>query len=509
MFIFLAETLQFRSLSVYICCWLNRILQEDIINHSVLPQEINARLEQFTELFGSAVHPFILQIQFDIKSLPSLRLLKHLSGTGSKQFYFSRPDENYSLTGIGSVLEKQFSGSSRLEEAEDFFIHWKNYTQYIGQNGSKEQSDQIFLFQSTFFPEAPGDLWSGFAPVSLVLPKFLIQSTEDKTALSINLLVRPHSSFSRISDDLAQGYSWIISQIQVLDNQSTIPGQPEEVSHQPVNSDRWTELVQRGVDGIKEQRFEKVVLSSQLRLRSSRQFNVYDITQRLELNYPNCTTFLLRNETGKTFLGATPEEFAQVKNGILHCDALAGSIQRGDSEFEDMQLGRELLESEKDRAEHRYVVEFLKHTLQSLVTTLSYPDSPDLLRLQNVQHLYTPFEGNVRQDTSLFQIIEKLHPTPAVGGIPVQRAVEFIAGHENYERGCYASPLGFLTSAGEMDLVVGLRSGLFDGNHATLFAGAGIVEDSDPAIEYDEIMMKFKPMLTAIQPQDFHAESLQ
>lgn len=407
------------------------------------------------------------------------------------------------------MLEKEFSGSSRLKEAEDFFIHWKNKTHCISQDGYAEKSGQIFLFQSTFFPKATGDLWCGFAPVSLVLPKYLIQSAEDNTVLSINILVEPHSAFTKISDDVAREYSWIISQIHVLDNRSTIPDQLEEVYHQPVSADRWTGLVQRGVEGIKEKSFEKVVLSSRMQLRSSREFNVFAITERLESNYPNCTTFLLRNETGKTFLGATPEEFAQVNNGILHCDALAGSIQRGDSEFEDAQFGRQLLESQKDRSEHQYVVEFLRKALQSLVTNLSYPESPDLLKLQNVQHLYTPFEGTLRQDTSLFRIIEKLHPTPAVGGIPVPRAVEFIAAHENYERGCYASPLGFLTSAGEMDLVVGLRSGLFDGNQATLFAGAGIVEDSDPATEYDEIMMKFKPMLNAIQPQDFHAESLQ
>ncbi len=475
----------------------------------MLPSDLKLKLEKFVESGHPNTDPLILQVMLEVPKIQSSSFLNQLSDTNTQQFYFSRPDVGFSLLAIGSILEDHFSGSARFRDAEQFYHLWRDKTQFISKDDHVESSSQFFMLQSTFFPEISERAWSGFHPVSLYIPEYIIQVENEKTTLSINTFFETRDTLSGSIQKTEQRVAEVLTQIDKLDDQVYAEKQIPQITQNPVNFNHWTHLVRHGVHAIREKQFEKVVLSTQMQIHSSLDFDVYHIVGCLEANYPNCTTFLVRNENGKTFLGATPEEFAQVKNGLLHCDALAGSIKRGDSEFEDRQFERALLQSTKDRAEHQYVAEFVRKTLEPLVSNLSFPKVPELLKLQNVQHLYTPFEGTLRGDTSLFRVIENLHPTPAVGGIPVKPAAEFIAKNEIYERGCYASPLGFLTSDGEMDLVVGLRSGLFDGNQATLYAGAGIVEDSDPSNEYDEIMMKFQPMLNAIQPQDLHAESLQ
>jgi len=475
----------------------------------VLPTALKTHLESYFETTGISASPNIIQIQIEVPKFQFLPYLKTAFCSPGRQFYFSRADSDFSMAAVGSILELNFSGKTRFDEGERFFNHWKKLTTAISKDGFVEAAEQMFLVQSTFSPEIQSKQWEGFSPLRLYIPQYLFTAEGNETQLFINQLFYPDSTTHSIERSFDEMYAKALQQIEFVQNQpETYTPLPIE-STQPAPANAWKSLVTTSVRQIKQDALEKVVLSTQLPVKSSGEFDVYGITKRLEADYPNCTTFLVRNEKGQTFLGATPEEFALIKDGRLHCDALAGSIQRGESKYEDEQFGRELFESTKDRSEHQYVVEFLSRTLQPLVSHLSYPHEPSLLKLQNVQHLYTPFEGKLKKNISLFKVIEQLHPTPAVGGIHAQSAMEFIAKHENYMRGCYAAPLGTLTTGGAMDLVVGLRSGLFDGNRATLFAGAGIVKDSDPDTEYDEIMMKFQPLLNAIQPQDFHAESLQ
>jgi salicylate biosynthesis isochorismate synthase len=178
--------------------------------------------------------------------------------------------------------------------------------------------------------------------------------------------------------------------------------------------------------------------------------------------------------------------------------ALAGSTPRGATPDEDARLGQALLDDPKERAEHDYVVQAIREGLIDVSSRLVADAEPRLRRLANVQHLWTPVRAEVGRDTSVLDIVARLHPTPAVGGFPRPAAMTLIREREQLDRGWYAGPIGWLNRAGEGEFVVGLRSALLRERTATLFAGCGIVAGSEPAAEFAELGWKLRPMLAAL-----------
>ena len=177
--------------------------------------------------------------------------------------------------------------------------------------------------------------------------------------------------------------------------------------------------------------------------------------------------------------------------------SLAGSIRRGRTPEEDQQLGQALQDSVKDRNEHTVVVQAMVEALYATCASLTVGPT-GLLKLGNIQHLCTPIIGPVADGQTLLDLVERLHPTPAVGGRPRVVALHWIRQHEQLDRGWYAGPVGWVDERGEGEFAVALRSALLHGDRATLFAGCGIMADSDPEREYVESSLKLKPMLTAL-----------
>jgi len=182
--------------------------------------------------------------------------------------------------------------------------------------------------------------------------------------------------------------------------------------------------------------------------------------------------------------------------------ALAGSAPRGATQAEDEQLGAELLQSEKNGIEHAVVVATVREALLAHCSMVHVSDIPHLLKLKNVQHLETPIVGELLPGRCILDIIADLHPTPAVGGFPRQEALATIRRVEQLDRGWYAGPLGWIGADGHGEFAVALRSGLVTEHEATLFAGCGIVGDSDPQSEYAESCLKLQGMLRGLGEQN-------
>ena len=182
----------------------------------------------------------------------------------------------------------------------------------------------------------------------------------------------------------------------------------------------------------------------------------------------------------------------------MYSTCLAGSIARGKDEVEDELLGNMLLNDDKNLIEHQYVVDMIKEAMEDTCSEVVIPEHPRLLKLKHIQHLYTPVKGKVNPDSSLLSLVERLHPTPALGGLPRKTAVEKIREVEDLDRGFYGGPLGWFDHQGNGEFAVAIRSGLIQGNEASIFAGCGVVGDSIAEIEYEETKIKFKPMLSAL-----------
>ena len=182
----------------------------------------------------------------------------------------------------------------------------------------------------------------------------------------------------------------------------------------------------------------------------------------------------------------------------IRSTCLAGSVSRGHSLEDDVSLARELLKSHKERWEHKLVTHWVEERLNKLCKELHWNDIPQVFKLSNIQHLATTFTGVSSPDCHVLDFVNVLHPTPAVGGIPLSVAMEVAHKSEECGRGWYAGPVGWTDQSGCGEFGVAIRSALVKGNEALLYAGAGIVPGSDPESEYLETEMKFKPLLVAL-----------
>jgi isochorismate synthase len=247
--------------------------------------------------------------------------------------------------------------------------------------------------------------------------------------------------------------------------------------------------VERAVETISSGGLQKVVLARAVEVEGERSFNVVEVLARLREQNPRCATFLFRAPDGTAFLGATPETLCRWEGRHLETEALAGSASPA-------QAGS-LEASDKDRREHEAVVRYILKALKPLTERIDADAEPALLTLKNVVHLRTGIRAELREGVGVAELVSVLHPTPAVGGTPRERALEFLVEHEALDRGWYAGPVGWV-GPGRAHQMVALRSARVKGSRARLFVGAGIVAGSSAESEWRETEMKSLAMLRAL-----------
>jgi menaquinone-specific isochorismate synthase len=295
-----------------------------------------------------------------------------------------------------------------------------------------------------------------------------------------------------------------------------------------MDHDAWGGLVAGAIARIEEGALGKVVLARQVDVTANRPFVTSDVLARLLALYPTCMIFRIDG-----FLGASPELLIERRGAYVASHPLAGTIGRSGDLATDEALIARLLASPKERREHAYVIEGLRHTLGTLCDGLDVPDKPTVLELRNVSHLATRLTGVLsavpdghagpggsRGDAghagsqpvpsgdeqahpglrvpSALQLVARVHPTPAVGGTPTDEAVAYIGEVEGFDRGRYAGPVGWMDARGDGSWAIGLRSADVDGDHASMYAGVGLVAGSRPGTELEETQLKLQALLAAL-----------
>jgi menaquinone-specific isochorismate synthase len=297
-------------------------------------------------------------------------------------------------------------------------------------------------------------------------------------------------------------------------------GQEEQEERQPfavpaelrwhdgsLTAPQWQRAVAAAVASIRAGSLSKVVLARDLYAAAAVDIDARVLLDRLAARYPDCYTFSCAGLTG-----ATPELLVRREGLKISSLVLAGTIPRGASPAEDAALGAALLTSAKDVEEHGYAVADVRATLAARCRGLEVDPRPSLLRLANVQHLATQVRGTLApagfgpdpaadlgQLPSALALAAALHPTAAVCGAPASVAMELIRELEGMDRGRYTGPVGWVDAHGNGEWGIALRCAELDGPRARLFAGCGIVADSDPDAELTETQVKFRPMKEAIE----------
>jgi isochorismate synthase len=346
-----------------------------------------------------------------------------------------------------------------------------------------------FAFQQG---RAKSALWQPFGEAHFVLPRLLYTRQAHEAWLTLTLRAEETRDPERLDALLAQS-GRVLEALLRSHDKSVISRAPRLLNVAERSKEDWAQCVEAIRDGIASGRFEKVVAAHSTVFELDPAPDVSAVLSRLRAEDSLCTRFAFRFG-GSTFLGATPERLVDKLGLRVETEAMAGSIRAGDRGG-----AGQLLASRKDLDEHNIVVRELLRSLEPFAASLEHAKRPEIHQLRYVLHLRTPIEAELREACHIVELVERVHPTPAVGGMPRGRALEWISEHEPEERGWYAGPIGWFDAAGDGQFWVALRSALIEAERAHLYVGAGIVRDSDAESEYAETRLKLASLLAALQ----------
>ncbi|WP_243385952.1 isochorismate synthase [Bacillus kexueae] len=452
-------------------------------------------IKKTQEMAKKHQHPMLFSYAVQIEQKDPLQLFALIDQLKPdwEHFFWTTPDRDFLLCGFGveMSIENQYRDESRYYTVEAIWNEWKAYTYKTGIN--QYGTGPLLFGGFSFDPKKmkKTEKWDDFTSAKFHLPQVLITKDENKWFITLNKVVSEQEQPLLYEEQLEL---WL----KIINEDSHLFKQQAKVKETMVFHEKeWIQAVEKATSAIKRGSFEKVVLARDVLVSFDSPLSIGSILYRLEENQKS--SFLFSFQVGdKSFIGATPERLIKKNREKVHSACVAGSIRRGATMKEDESLGAALLADEKNLHEHEVVVRMITNAFEECCSSLKKENRPNLLKTKNIQHLFTPIEGFVRDGYSIMDFVEKLHPTPALGGYPKKESLRFIREEEPMDRGWYASPIGWFDNEDNGEFVVAIRSGLIHQQAAHLFAGCGIVEHSNPNEEWEETEVKLGPMMDAL-----------
>lgn len=406
-------------------------------------------------------------------------LLSVLAGAGAPGFYWESPSHELTFAALGSAAEICAHGPERFERASAAALD------LLGAVEVRAGSRPLMVGGFAFADHGSEDRrWREFPALRLFLPQLL--------------WIRDRGG-SRLTR------TWRAGEPPPGDPLVGCPSRPPPAPgtgaavvagsawDDPRELLRWRQRVESARRAVAGGVFSKVVLARKLEVEPEAYADPAVILASARERRPGCFNFWLK--AGATSLvGSSPELLVGLAGGYVRSQALAGSAPRGATGDQDAALGAALLASPKNRLEHDLVLSAVRAALAPVTGPVESPAEPSLMRLPEAQHLHTPVGGWLRSRQTVMQIAGLLHPTPSVCGQPRQAARQLIERDEPH-RGWYTGAVGWMGAGGEGEFAVVLRSILIEGRRISAWAGAGIVEASDPDCEFAETQAKMSALL--------------
>ncbi len=464
-----------------------------LVEHTVTTH-LETALRQGLARARRLARPIVVSVAEPVPAFNPIDLFERGQLAAPDRYLWAQPGAEFALVGLGLAHTIERTGHDRFQATA---AEWRALLAdaVIESPPSLPGVGPVFLGGFAFDAERPAtELWRGYPAGRLVLHRLTFTQSHQWAWMTYNAVVGPetdpHAEAERLLALSAQVHA--AASLPWRQEPAAMPVTMRELR----SAEAWQADVASAAQAVRRSDLEKVVLARAVELEAPRPFNAGRALRHLAAHYDGCYIFAIAH-AGQCFLGATPEQLIKLTNGELRGMSLAGSIRRGKTPEEDRQLGEALLTSEKDRSEHTVVVRGMVEALYDASVNLTVGETT-LLKLSNIQHLYTPLIGELADGHTLLDLVARLHPTPAVGGRPRQEALALIRACEQLDRGWYAGPVGWVNHRGDGEFAVALRSALLADNRATLFAGCGIMADSNPEREYAESSLKLKPMLVAL-----------
>jgi isochorismate synthase len=407
-------------------------------------------------------------------------------------FCWERPESGFALAGIGSAVEVVSRGADRFREIAEGCARAMH-------DRIAEEPDELPAGAgpawSAGFAFAPGGgsepKWSSLPPALAVLPEVSIARSEGSSWLTASVMLERGA-------DAGSALERVRGRIGSLSEAALTPADPHPSTATGITGrhppERYERIVSSAIERIRAGDLDKVVLARQLTVDAPSAHDPAAIFGALRDLFPACFCFCLGTPEA-AFVGASPELLVRRSGPVAATVALAGTTSRSADPAVDDHLGEAMLRSPKVRDEHRIVVNRIERSLRPQAVWVHGEGDPTVIRVGNLQHLATPIRAQLAEARGAIELAGRLHPTPAIGGEPREEALSLIDELEGIDRGWYTGPIGWMDSAEDGEFCVGLRSALLRDRAAHLFAGCGIVADSDPASELAESELKFEVLL--------------
>ena len=316
--------------------------------------------------------------------------------------------------------------------------------------------------------------WNDFPIAEFIIPEYAVKFEKNKL-------------YHYGSDDNLKNYfSSATKNINIKDCVNTL-------SVKEKNLEEWTDLIKRAKESIKNSSLEKIVVANRQKIHLSK-IDIGKTIQNLIIRYPNCTTFMYKNGES-IFFGSTPEKIFDYNGEVLRIQALASSIPNDGQKFSEIESS---FKNCTLRNEHNIVVNHFIQRIKSISKEKIIISDPMIIELENIYHLLTKLQIKIKHLNHL-NILESLHPSPALSGYPVDEAIEWIRKYETFHRGWYSGTIGYIDN-NESHFYAALRCANFLSNKQTImaYAGNGIVENSNADFEIKELKSKFKVIKNSI-----------
>jgi menaquinone-specific isochorismate synthase len=408
-------------------------------------------------------------------------------GLAAESSYFATPAGSERV-GLGAARVLTAAGGQRFrsirDQAEALFAELPS--------GSPVRLFGGFAFQPG---RAQTETWRPFGEGRFVLPRLSYERSGGQASITL-LLEQDELRDGRLDArlELASRVLAALEQSPVSDAAPAAVPAPSDLVGATLcegSPETWRAQVRAIGAAIERGELEKLVLARRVDVELGAAISPALVLERLRRLAPECARFSF-STGGPTFLGATPERLVSKRGSEFETEAVAGTLDLG------TEAPARLLESSKNRAEQAIVLRELLHDLEPLADSIEHRELPEIHVLKHVAHLRTRVRGTLNSRRHVLELVERLHPTPAVAGTPTERALAWIAEHEADERGWYAGPVGWFDGQGDGDFVVALRSGVLGEQHLALYAGAGIVRGSEADDELAETRWKLAALLGAL-----------
>lgn len=381
------------------------------------------------------------------------------------KFYFKSPDEKFPNLAFGKIIE-----FDKIDKLNLFLKKHKQYNlrAYGGmQFNNKSTSEQ---------------LWKSFNEVRFVIPQVEFYNKKNKNFVRLN--------YNQINElrDFFKNFE--------ANSNNPFKNKLLQTSFYP-EKNTWSEKINKCLKLFENNKLKKIVLSRRAELIFKNDIDLYELFINLRSQSLNSYNFYYSFENNSAFMGISPERLFKKTGTILFSDSLAGTRARGKNKIDDLELENKLLRNEKELIEHDFVTKSIIKSLKTISEDVETLSNINIKKFKNVQHLYSQIKAKLKQNISIEEILNVLHPTPAVGGVPKEKSIEYINELEKFDRGWYAAPIGYISNDNS-EFCVGIRSGLAIENKLYIYTGAGIVPGSVPEYEWEELNKKMDNFLNII-----------